>query len=239
MLIYASGSGGYAVEQTLTSSVLGNSWRFGNGIGNNENGDRLIVGSSQAAAGGTSGAGVVEFFRSGSGGWELEQLVSSSAPVANDRLGSSTAMNADGTRAAAGAALYDAVVSNDGAVFVYSSGSGGWTEEQILTSSNTTGDARLGETEIWMNPAGDMIVAGAYFSDNPAALEGNILIFRSGSAGWYEEQLLSSSVQPTTGGGQLGISFGVSSNGAVIAGGVPAADTPTTNAGHISLFEGP
>ena len=239
VLIYASGSGGYAVEQTLTSSVLGTLWRFGQGVGNNANGDRLIIGSPRATAGGTATAGVVEFFRSGSGGWELEQLVSSSSPVAGDNLGTSAAMNEDGTRAAAGAGFYDAVVTNDGAVFVYSSGSGGWTEEQILTSSNTIADGQLGSTEIWMNPAGDMIVAGAPFSDNPTSQDGNILIFRSGSAGWYEEQLLTSSLATSGAGGLLGISFGVSSNGAVIAGGSPSSDTPTTNAGHISLFEGP
>ena len=81
--------------------------------------------------------------------------------------------------------------------------------------------------EIAMSEDGSTIAAGSSRS-----IDGNVVVFRKGSAGWAEEAQLSPSLANQERGGSVEYDVAINGNGTVIALGAPAEVRPGTDAGE-------
>lgn len=155
--IFISGASGWTEQSVLTGSLTNNSDNFGYSVAFNSAGDRVVIGSlNDERTSGEAHTGLAYVFVSGNGGWSEQHILSGSlATNSSDRFGYSVTMNSAGDHIAIAASNDEKIGSNNtGLVYIYSSGSGGWVEKQILSGSEYIGDS------VSINSVGDKIAVG-------------------------------------------------------------------------------
>ena len=166
---FRSGSGGWYQEGLLSASVS-DGGQLGNAVDMSFDGDRAIAGANLA------GEGKIYVFNSGSGGWNIEQVLTGSNITGGANLGVDLVINDAGDTIFAGAYADDTPVFQAGSALIFRSGSSGWYEEQKLTSSYTAGAPRLG-IRVAMSADQRTLAAGAYLSDISSSQAGHVSIF--------------------------------------------------------------
>lgn len=219
--IFVSGANGWIEQQILTGSLANNSAdAFGNCVAINSTGNRILVGAEGDEVNtGNLSNGLVYVFDSGSGGWTQKHILSGSRADPADFFSTSIAVSADGNMVVVGAVNDEpSGTINCGAAYVFSSGSSGWIEQQILTGSLATSSLDYFGYSVAINTSGNHIVVGAYGDENisgPSA-QGLAYIYVSGSSGWVQHQIISGSLA-TGSNDSFGFSVAVNPNGNTIA----------------------
>lgn len=149
--------------------------------------------------------------------------------------GYTVAMNESGNFMAVGSTRVPIFVY-DGLIYLLRyDESSGWYEERFLTASTSAStEPHLGVVD--MTPDGTVIVAGAAganYNNNATAYSGSVVVFRSGSSDWYEEQVLTRSA--AVNGEKLGYSVAVNSDATVIIAGAPH-ETPASDLGVAVIY---
>jgi hypothetical protein len=178
---------------------------FGRSIALNSLGNILAVGSVEDESGSNGlSSGVVYIFTKNNSSWiEAARLTGSLATDANDNFGYSLAINSAGNILAIGA-QNDESGSNglsSGVVYIFTSGSSGWTENAIITGSLAIDGSELfSGRSIAMNSVGDILAVGAYQDESGSNgnNSGITYIFSSGSSGWIETARLTGSLATDT-----------------------------------------
>lgn len=189
---------------TLTATISGSNAtdtndNFGHKLDFNTQGDMLVV-SALVDEISTSNYGLVYVFKSGSSGWVEQQILTGSQTQSSgDAFGSAVAINSDGTVIAVGAQSdeIDGQFSNSGVLYIFRSGSSGWSEENKFRGSSATSTDYFG-CDVDINSAGTVIIVGAFNDElpNPTlySSQGAAYIYTSSSSGWSETGAL----KPTT-----------------------------------------
>lgn len=146
----------------------------------------IVAGAPNAPAFDNFGAAFV-FQRSGPS-WSSaapHQTLEATQGQEDDVLGTSVAISADGHTVVAGAPGVDAIGSTPpGAVYVFTAPSGTWRQAAVLTASDATPAANLGQS---VAIDGDAIVAGApNASVGGHILQGEAYMFAMPAAGWSD-----------------------------------------------------
>lgn len=185
--VYISGNSGWVQyggngNPFISASDKQPSGFFGSSVAMNNNGDCIAVGAPNATAGGVGGAGKVYIYVSGSGGWFEQSIVTASDKFTADNFGTSVAMNALGNRIVVGAPLASSIAADSGKVYVYVSGSNGWTQQgsggnSFISASNGSFNDQFGDA-VSMNGDGDRIsvTGGSY-----------CYVYVSGNNGWTQQ----------------------------------------------------
>lgn len=181
--------------------ATGSSDYFGFSVSMNSIGDRLVVGAySDEPSGQPSNrdSGIAYVFVSESGGWTQQAALNGTlATASGDWLGYSVSMNSAGDRFAVGALNDERTTGNAniGLVYIFISGSGGWTQSAILSGTLAVDTSDEFGRSVSINAAGDRLVVGSRQDEksggNPSM--GLVYTFISGSNGWSQEQILSGS----------------------------------------------
>jgi regulatory protein YycH of two-component signal transduction system YycFG len=220
--VFVSGAGGWTEQSILSGSLATNSGdQFGWSVAMNSTGDCVVVGSvSDERSGGATSEGLAYVFVSGAGGWTEQHILSGTlATQASDRFGCSVAINSIGDRIVVGAEADERSGSNsttnsEGRAYVFVSGTGGWTEQHILSGSLATSFIDQFGNSVAMNSAGDRIIVGAEQDERNTGSqqEGLAYVFVSGTSGWIQQHILSGSLA-TNGSDNFGHSVAMNSTG--------------------------
>jgi hypothetical protein len=222
--VFVKPGGGWATgTQTakLTGSDVVTNDNFGFSVAINADGSTIVVG----VEGKNSFRGAAYVFLRG-GGWatrtEAAKLTASDG-AANDGLGSSVAINANGSTIVAGAdGATVGSTSGQGAVYVFLQG-GGWatgTEIAKLTASDGTPSANLGAA-VAISADGSTIVAGARGTTIAGKYQqGAVYRYVKPGGGWATgTETAELTASDGAGGDLLGYSVGINSDGLIIVAG--------------------
>lgn len=198
-------------------------------------GDRLVIGApfdNQAAA----FAGAVFVYERNAGGTDNWGFVRKLLPVgalANDRVGTSVAL--DGDMIVAGAPRSDDAGSNSGSAYVFSRNAGGrgaWGQVARLTAADGNADHYFGDA---VAVSGDVVVIGATYASGAASQSGAAYVYArdfGGVGAWGQAAKLAAS------DGHSGDHFGMnlSMSGLTLVVGAPDAETIYNNYGAAYVF---
>jgi SH3-like domain-containing protein len=169
--VFVSGTGGWT-EHILSGSLATDpDDGFGYSVAMNSAGDRVVVGAPfDERSGGSGSSGLSYVFVSGTTGWIQQHVLSGSLTTdANDNFGFSVDVNSAGDRIVIGAreTVVRSAVGGTGQVYIFDSGSTGWSEKHILTGTLATNigwSSYPGDQfgfAVAMNSSGDCVVIGA------------------------------------------------------------------------------
>ncbi len=188
--VFTEPSGGWSTA-TQTAELTASDGAAGDELGWSVavSGDTIVAGAIQRQVGDQLGQGAVYVFSEPGGGWtnatETAELTASDG-ASNDKLGSSVAVN--GPTITAGAPSH-AVGNNDtqGAVYVYTKPSGGWTDatqSAELTASDGAASDQLGSS---VALSADTIVAGSpQRTVGGNTDQGAVYVFTEPAGGWTD-----------------------------------------------------
>lgn len=151
-------------------------------------GNRIIVGASNAAPGGVSSAGRAYIYSRSGTTWTEEAVLTASNISASAYFGRGTVITTDGSRVAVGSyGASPSATSMAGAVYVFSRSGTSWTQEAILTASDKAANDNLG-IGLSISSDGTRIVATAHnASRNSITSIGKTYIFSRSGTSWTEE----------------------------------------------------
>jgi hypothetical protein len=199
--VFVSGASGWIEQHILSGSLATQgSDNFGYSVAMNSTGDRVVVGAiGDERSGGSDASGLAYVFVSGAGGWTEQHILSGTlATSSDDQFGSAVAINSAGDRIIVGAVLDErsTEASDVGLAYVFASGTGGWTEQHILSGTLATDNADAFGIYVAMNSIGDRVVVCAYDDERSggSAEEGLAYVFVSGTGGWTQQHILSGSL---------------------------------------------
>jgi len=217
--IYISGATGWLQQPVLTGSLATTfSDNFGTSVAINSTGDRVVVGAQfDERSGGASGEGLAYIFVSGASGWTEQHILSGTLSIeSSDNFGRSVAINSSGDRVVVGAVLDERATGNPdvGLAYIFVSGTGGWTQQHILSGSLATDSSDEFGLSVSMNSSGDRVVVGATGDERiiGSSSVGLAYVFVSGTGGWTEPHILSGSFA-TEGADIFGHSVSMNSSG--------------------------
>jgi len=154
------------------------------------NGDTAVIGSyGDDDLGSQSGSAYV-YTRDSAGVWSLQQKLTASDGVSDDRFGWTVSL--DGDTAVIGTESWDFFAPPPGAAYVFTRDTAGvWSEQQKLTAFDGEAGDHFGES-LTLN--GDTIVVGAYGDDDMGTDAGAAYIYTRDSAGlWNLQQKITAS----------------------------------------------
>ncbi len=247
--VFRRSAGVWAQEAYIKASNSDAGDEFGRAIALSADGSMLAVGAweEDSAASGIGGdqtsdtsndSGAVYLFRRISGRWSQEAYVKASNSDSSTYFGYSVALSADGSALAVGAHYEDSAATgiagdptsgtagNSGAVYVFRSTAGVWSQEAYVKASNTgTGDEFGGS--VALSADGSTLVVSAVYEDsaatglggdqtnNAARDSGAVYVFRRTVGVWGQEAYVKASNTGGTDG--FGWSLAISSDGLVLA----------------------
>ena len=198
--VFVSGTTGWTEQHILSGSLaVDSSDEFGYRVAMNSLGDRIVVGAYRdERIGGSGSSGLAYVFVSGTTGWVEQPILSGSLAVGtNDNFGFYVSMNSMGDRIVVGASNDERTgTNNEGLAYVFVSGTGGWTEQHILSGSLAVDSDDDFGFRVAMNSTGDRIVVGAPGDEKSggSGSSGLAYVFVSGTTGWTEQHILSGSL---------------------------------------------
>ena len=218
--LFVSGTTGWVQQHIFSGSLaIDVSDFFGTSVAINSAGDRVVVSAfgDETISGSYNNEGLAYLFTSGTGGWTEQHVFSGSlAADRNDFFGSSVAINNIGDIVAVGAKWDERVggSSSEGLVYLFVSGSGGWSEQQIFSGSLATGSNEQFGASVAINSVGDRVVIGAPGDErvDGSSGEGLVYLFVSGTTGWIQQHIFSGSLAVDT-SDSFGYSVAINSTG--------------------------
>lgn len=210
---------------------------YGSAVALSRDGSTLAVGADLKAAGrpgdGLPAAGAVYVYTRTPQGWREQARLRATVPTTGSGFGHSLSLSDDGTRLAVGApfeshdgAGADAAVAGDqGTVYVFGRGDGGWALQSRLLASKAGSFDWFG-VSVSLSGRGDTVAVSAHRHDGgePHARQadsGAVYVFKHGASGWTEQVVLEASNAQT--GGRLGTSVALSFDGLTLAAGALAS----------------
>ncbi len=179
----------WSQEQKLTAGDAAGGDDFGFAVA--ISGDTIVVGSPRddTVAGNRAGSAYVYVFDVGLQLWIEKQHLFASDAGADDRFGSSIAI--DGETLLVGATQEDQAAPNAGAGYVFARTGGVWLHQDKLVPTSSGTNPQMGRSA---SLDGDVAVLGAW-QDAPAAMfsVGAAHVFRRSGTTWSEEQKLTAS----------------------------------------------
>lgn len=190
-------------------------------------GSIVAVGARHADPDGTSNAGAVYVFVKGGGAWgDMTQTakLTASDKAANDYLGTSVSISADGNTIVAGAYLADVGgTSNAGAAYIFEKGSGAWSD-MTQTAKLTTSDKAVNDCFAYsasISSDGSTVAVGKYnAAPGGTAYAGAVYMYVRGGSNW--SNMTQNAILYASDKGQydqLGISVSISADGNTVASG--------------------
>jgi hypothetical protein len=182
----AAPGGRWALSQRLTPSDAAANIGFGSSVAAS---DGVAVVGAPSASGG--GAAYVFRYDEGTGAWAERQRLGAPTNPGGRTFGESVAVSGDVVVVGKPADHTGGTSRGSAYVFRYSTGTGGWSEEQRLVASDGAAQDRLGEA---VGVSGDVVVVGAPARSVPPTFSrsGSAYVFRYGAqaGAWAEEQRL-------------------------------------------------
>ena len=192
-------------------------------------GDGLVLAYGQPGWSGTSCGGASAAYVATFNG-SLWMPQGFTAEASDDCLGSSIALNADGTVLAAGAPLNDGNGSNAGHVRAWINQPGfGWSQRGSDIDGNS-GGVRLG-TSVSLDSTGNILLAGAPYGNYAEVFQ-----FDSSSSSWSS---YGGSISGENRNEFFGYSVAINSTASRFVVGGPGNDDVSTNSGHARVFGTP
>jgi hypothetical protein len=276
-----AGPGTWSQQAYIKASNTDAGDEFGKSIALSDFGGRLAVGapgedgsgtgvnSGQQGDDGAPSAGAVYVFTfvsvSGvSTGWQQEAYIKASNSGGGDLFGSSVALADDGDTLAVGArnegtpGVSDSP-PNSGAAYVFTRGSSGWSQQQLLRASNDGESDNFGAS-VTLSDSGDTLGVGAYGewssgtgvnggaqADDSLVNAGAAYLFDRASGTWSQAAYVKASNTGVS--DRFGDYLSLSDDGELLAVGAPGedsaataiggneADDSATGAGAVYLFE--
>jgi FG-GAP repeat len=206
--VFVRSGGSWSQQAYLKASNTDANDSFGYSLSLSADGNTLAVGAGNEASNATgvggnqadnsvSGAGAVYVFTRSSSNWTQQAYLKASNTGAGDHFGTSVALSADGNTLAVGSDgeasnatgvggnQADNSLSAAGAVYVFTRGSGIWSQEAYIKASNTGAGDRF-STSVALSADGNTLAVGAEReSSNATGVAGNQAdnsAFRSGAA---------------------------------------------------------
>jgi hypothetical protein len=145
----------------------------------------------------TSNSGAAYVFIRDAGTWTVEAYLKASTPTLSNSFGATVAISSDGSTIAIGAPNRN---TSAGAVYVFVRNGGTWTQQALLTASNSGGDDRFG-TSLALSANGSILAVGAIGEDsdgtgaanNSAADAGAAYVFTRSGASWAQTAYIKAS----------------------------------------------
>jgi hypothetical protein len=207
----SSSSSSYYETDILSGSLAVTSGDgFGYSVSLNDTGDKMAVGAYQDES-----TGRVYVFSIINNIWIQEKILSGSLSTSDDMFGYKVLMNPSGNTIFVGVPFDEkALVSSTGLVYVFTSGSFGWTETAVLSGSRAIDASDSFGYSISLNSSGNRLVVGALTDDRASGGTdcGLAYVFSSGSGGWIETAILSGTLASGS-GDYFGFSVSINSNG--------------------------
>jgi cysteine-rich repeat protein len=236
-------------EAHLNSSNFGLNDQLGTSVALSSDGSTLVAGAigEASASKGINGdqtdnsapfAGAAYVFTHGASGWTQQAYLKASNPGAGDQFGTSVALSSDGTTLAVGA-LHEASaatgiggnqadnsIDGAGAVYVFTRGTAGWSQQAYVKASNTGSLDNFGAA-LAMSADGSTLAVGAQFessaaigiggnqADNSAPGAGAVYTFKRTGTAWMQLAYLKAS--NTKGGDNFGACVALSADGTTLA----------------------
>ena len=178
----------WAQEQKLSAFDADNGDDYGISVA--VSGDTIIVGANRDDLPGMSRAGSAYVYRFVAGSWQHEAHLTAQDAAADDRFGSSVAI--DGDTLVVGATHDDDGLSNAGAGYVFTRSGTVWTQQDKLTADMPTGtNPHVGRSA---SIDGDVVVLGAWQAAPAGQFTvGAAYVFRRDGDTWPQEQKLTAS----------------------------------------------
>jgi hypothetical protein len=203
---------------------------FGGAVSLNADGSRLAVGARFNDDNGFS-SGHVRVYQWAAGAWS--QLGNDlDGETLFDNFGRSVALNADGTRLAAGANFNDGNGDASGhvRVFVWDDGSG-WSQLGADIDGEAVTD--LSGTSVALSADGSLVAIGAPFNDGNGNRSGHVRVFAWNGSGWSQ---VGSDIDGEAAGDESGNSVALNADGTVLAIGAINNDGNGSDAGHVRVY---
>ena len=170
--------------------------------------------------------------------WTEEQILVASNPSQHDFFGQHSAVSADGTTIAVGARSEDTTATDSGAVYVYTYGSGTWTQRVMLKASDADTDDILTEAGLGISDDGQTIVAAARQEGTGGTNAGAVYVFMAGNGTWGSHTQVKLQASNKEAGDQFA-RCDISGDGNVIIVGAPHEAGPTNSlqgSGAVYMF---
>jgi hypothetical protein len=215
----------------LTPSVDAAARRFGRAMAASDDGAIVVIGAPDDSVLDPQGGAAHVFTRSVGGGYTEAAVLRPSVHGSLDQFGAHVAISADGARIAVGAP--GAGVADTGAVFVFSSVAGVWTEEAALSPMGAQNADEV--SPVALDGTGTTLLVGSP-NDSTTTCTGcgaAFVFVRSGSAWTEEAALLSPAPAPFE---KMGWAVSLSRDGSRAFVGVPREDTIAVDAGAARTF---
>ncbi len=177
--VFVGAGGGWSQQAKLGPSGFSSGERFGQSV--SLSGDRVVVGAGRV---GVNGAGAVYVFVRNGTAWTEEAKLTASDGAAFDAFGTSVSLDAD--TLLVGAPMKASTTPGsyaNGAVYAYTRGAGGWTEQAKLTASGSNGDLFGYSVDV----TGDRAVIGAPYATNA---QGQAYVFARSGVAWSQQAIL-------------------------------------------------
>ncbi|MEL7533826.1 MAG: FG-GAP repeat protein, partial [Bacteroidota bacterium] len=220
--------GGQWVQQGATLLADANGDQFGFSLDLSGNGNRLVVGARNNNGNGSE-AGHVRVFELQNNAWvqlgdDLE------GDMADDRLGTSVSINADGTIIAASTPQNDAGGTNAGQVRVWQWQTDNWV--QLGSDILGFGPAELFGSSIALSDDGLSFVAAAPGHDHGNGF-GSVRVYTFDNSSWTQvgNDMRGSSITEA-----FGQAVGINGDGDRVAIGTQSADDIATSSGRVDVF---
>jgi hypothetical protein len=180
--VYIRDGVGWTQQARLTPSGGSNGERFG--ISASLSGERLAVGANRA----NGRAGVVYVFVRNGATWTQEARLTAGDPTPRDALGSSVSLDADTLLAGAPMKRIGTPGTYaNGAAYVFTRDTGGWTQQAKLTNAAGANGDLFGFA---VDVAGDRAVIGAPYA---ASAQGFAYVFTRSAGVWSQQAQLAAS----------------------------------------------
>jgi|MDTC01.1.fsa_nt_gb hypothetical protein len=221
---------GTPTETKFNASDIAASSHFGEMVEISSDGNYAIVGSPRQDTGGTDTGAVYIYVRSGSS-WSQQVKLQASDRTANYRFGTDVSLSDDGTYAIIGSHYGN---GGHGSAYVFIRSGTSWSQQAILTASDSVNGARYGES-VSISSDGTYVIVGAPY-DTPSSLSNagsSYVYIRSGTSWTQQAKLVTSDIQ---GGDTAGFHVTISGDGNYAMMGARNEDTGGYNAGAAYVF---
>jgi hypothetical protein len=249
--LYTKAVGGWAStsapDATLTAAGGGDNDNLGSAVALSADGNTLVVGALNNAAGGIQ-RGAAYVYTKPAGGWTSSSAPSATLTAAGsgdgDNLGWSVALSADGSTLVAGAPFNAAGGLYRGAVYVYTKPAGGWASSSApaatLTAASGGNSDRLGSA-VALSADGSILVVGALYNAAGGTARGAAYVYTKPAGGWASTSAPSATLTAAGGGDNdnLGRVVALSADGSMLVAGAPGNAAGGTARGAAYVYTKP
>ncbi len=202
---------------------------YGWGLALSLDGSVMAIGAPDNDTGGTDSGKVKVFSWSGSA-W-VQRGTDIVGETAGDWSGRDIALSSDGSVLAIGASLNDGAGTDSGHVRVYAWNGTSWVQRGPDLDGQLSGDG--GDLETALSADGSVVAIGKFFSNGGGTARGGVKVFAWNGMRWERR---GSDFDGLADGDWFGFDVSLSSDGSVLAIGVPNRDDGGPNRGEVQVY---